>query len=102
MRRLRGQRTGAGGRDGLRLVSATVTGLACACASPAASLPPPVARAVAVAEGLRVRADAADSVLAAHQLDRQSYDSLLFEIARDTMLARLYTAAIHAGSEPTR
>lgn len=73
-----------------------------ACARGAESLPPPVAQAIAVAEGLRVHPDAPDSVLAAHGLDAGRYDSLLFAIARDTALASAYTRAIHARVLPTR
>lgn len=94
--------TGRGTRNGgsvtwvqVALATCLVTSFASACGKRTAELPPPVARAVAVVDGLRAHPDAPDSVLAAHGLDSRSFDSLLFEIAEDPVLAEAYTRAIH-------
>lgn len=59
-----------------------------------ASAPTVVDRAAAVARAIQADAAAADSILAAHGLTRAGFDSLMYEIAADSALARAYTEAI--------
>lgn len=54
----------------------------------------PVARAVAVAQAVRAQPNAADSILAAHGLTRDEFDSLMYDIAADSALAGTYAEAI--------
>jgi membrane-bound lytic murein transglycosylase B len=74
--------------------------LAAACSSPRgeaaseASATTAVDRAVAVAQAIEANPTAADSILAAHGLTRAGFDSLLYDIAADSALARAYTEAI--------
>lgn len=65
-------------------------------AGDAGSIPAPtvVDRAAAVARAIQADAAAADSILAAHGLTRAGFDSLMYEIAADSALARAYTEAI--------
>jgi hypothetical protein len=53
-----------------------------------------VDRAVAVARGIRAHPTAADSILAAHDLTRDGFDALMYDIAADSALARAYTEAV--------
>ena len=53
----------------------------------------PVDRAVAVARAIRADPAAADSILAAHGLTRSGLDSLMYDIAADSTLARVYSEA---------
>jgi len=52
-----------------------------------------VDRAVAVARAIRANPAAADSILASHGLTRAGLDSLMYEVAADSALARAYTEA---------
>jgi len=52
-----------------------------------------VDRAVAVAHAIRANPAAADSILAAHGLTRAGLDSLMYDVATDSALARVYTEA---------
>jgi hypothetical protein len=54
----------------------------------------PLDRAVAVARAIQATPAAADSILAAHGLTRDGFDSLMYDIAADSSLARAYTEAI--------
>lgn len=51
-------------------------------------------RSVTVARAIRATPGAADSILAAHGLTRSGFDSLMFAIAADSALARVYTESI--------
>jgi hypothetical protein len=53
-----------------------------------------VDRAAAVARAIQADTAAADSILAAHGLTRAGLDSLMYEIAADSALARAYAEAI--------
>jgi hypothetical protein len=59
-----------------------------------ASTTTPLDRAVAVARAIQATPAAADSILAAHGLTRAGFDSLMYDIAADSSLARAYTEAI--------
>ncbi|HET9515509.1 MAG TPA: hypothetical protein VFO95_16375 [Gemmatimonadales bacterium] len=59
-----------------------------------ASPPTVVDRAAAVAHAIQADTAAADSILAAHGLTRAGLDSLMYEIAADSALARAYAEAI--------
>lgn len=51
-------------------------------------------RSVTVARAIRAMPGAADSILTAHGLTRSGFDSLMFAIAADSALARVYTESI--------
>jgi hypothetical protein len=77
--------------------------LAAACSRPegnasgeprGASTTTAVDRAVAVARAIQANPAAADSILAAHGLTRAGFDSLMYDVAADSALARAYTEAI--------
>jgi hypothetical protein len=53
-----------------------------------------VARAVAVTLGIKANEAAADSVLAAHGLTAEGFDSLMYTIASDSAKAAAYREAI--------
>ena len=53
-----------------------------------------VDRAVAVVKGIEANRAAAESVLAAHQLTAEGFDSLMYVIAADSAKSAAYTAAI--------
>jgi hypothetical protein len=53
-----------------------------------------VDRAVAVVKGIEANRTAAESVLAAHQLTADGFDSLMYVIASDSAKSAAYTAAI--------
>jgi hypothetical protein len=53
-----------------------------------------VDRAASVARAIQADGAAADSILAAHGLTRAGFDSLMYEIAADSALARAYAEAI--------
>jgi hypothetical protein len=53
-----------------------------------------VDRAVAVVLGIRANRSAAESVLSAHQLTAEQFDSLMYEIASDSAKAAAYAKAI--------
>jgi hypothetical protein len=53
-----------------------------------------VDRAVAVVKGIEANRAAAESVLAAHQLTADGFDSLMYRIAADSAKAAAYAAAI--------
>ena len=53
-----------------------------------------VDRAVAVVKGIEAHRASAESVLAAHQLTADGFDSLMYIIAADSAKAAAYTAAI--------
>lgn len=53
-----------------------------------------VDRAVAVVKGIEANRSAAESVLAAHDLTADGFDSLMYVIAADSAKAAAYTAAI--------
>jgi hypothetical protein len=53
-----------------------------------------VDHAVALARAIRAHPTAADSILAAHDLTRDAFDTLMYDIAADSALARAYTEAI--------
>jgi hypothetical protein len=53
-----------------------------------------VDRAVVVARAIQATPTAADSIFAAHGLTRDEFDSLMYDIAADSALARAYTQAI--------
>ena len=52
-----------------------------------------VDRAVAVAHAIRANPAAADSILVSHGLTRAGLDSLMYDVAADSALARAYTEA---------
>jgi hypothetical protein len=74
-----------------------ILGAACGRAPDQAARRAPVEtaadRAVIVARAIRANPAAADSILAAHGLTRAGLDSLMYEIAADSALARAYTEA---------
>jgi hypothetical protein len=53
-----------------------------------------VDRAVAVTQGIRAHRAAADSVLAAHHMTAEGFDSLMYVIAADSAKAAAYRKAI--------
>jgi hypothetical protein len=53
-----------------------------------------VDRAVAVVKGIEANRASAESVLAAHQLTAEGFDSLMYVIAADSAKSAAYTAAI--------
>ena len=53
-----------------------------------------VDRAVAVVKGIEANRASAESVLAAHQLTADGFDSLMYVIAADSAKAAAYAAAI--------
>ena len=53
-----------------------------------------VDRAVAVVKGIEAHRAAAESVLAAHNLTADGFDSLMYVIAADSAKSAAYTAAI--------
>jgi len=74
--------------------------LAAACSRPGgeaaggASAMTAVDHAVAAAHAIQANPAATDSILAAHGLTRARFDSLMYEVAADSALARAYTEAI--------
>lgn len=82
-----------------RLTIGTALFLAATCSRPeeratgGASDMTPVDHAVAVARAIRAQPTAADSILAAHDLTRDAFDALMYDIAADSALARAYTEA---------
>lgn len=83
--------------SGLAFGSVLILGAACGRAPDQAARRAPVEtaadRAVIVARAIRANPAAADSILAAHGLTRAGLDSLMYEIAADSALARAYTEA---------
>jgi hypothetical protein len=81
------------------LVFGSVLILAAACgraqenATAGAAAPAVVDRAIAVAHGIQANPAAADSILASHGLTRAGLDSLMYDVAEDSALARVYTQA---------
>jgi hypothetical protein len=69
-------------------------GEASAAADEGASAIALVDRAVAVALAIRTNPAAGDSILAAHGLTRAAFDSLMYDVAADSALARAYAEAI--------
>jgi hypothetical protein len=53
-----------------------------------------VDRAVAVVKGIEANRSAADSVLAAHELTAEGFDSLMYTIAADSAKASAYAKAV--------
>ncbi len=51
-------------------------------------------RAIAVAHAIRANPAATDSILAAHRLTRAGLDSLMYEVASDSAMARAYGEAV--------
>jgi len=87
----------------LRLASATTLILAVACGGPngetaevngEASVLTGVELAVATARAIQAMPTAADSILTAHGLTRAGFDSLMYDIATDSALARVYAEAV--------
>lgn len=62
----------------------------------APSLDPKVEQAVEVANKISVDPGAADSILADAGLDRESFEALLYEIAKDPELSKSYAIAREA------
>ena len=62
-------------------------------APPAPSLDPKVEKAVTVANDISANPDDADAILTEAGLDRESFDKLLYEIARDPELSKSYAIA---------
>lgn len=62
-------------------------------AAEAAAVPAEVRLALTVAKGISANPTAADSVLGAHGLTRGGLDSLLYNIAVDSVKSALYNAA---------
>jgi hypothetical protein len=60
----------------------------------ATQLPPMVEHAVAVGKALEANPTATDSILAAHNLTRAGLDSLMYAIAADSAMARMYSEAM--------
>jgi hypothetical protein len=86
-----------------RLAFGTALLLAAACSRPGgeaagaaggASAMTAVDHAVAAARAIQASPAATDSILAAHGLTRARFDSLMYEVAADSALARAYTEAI--------
>lgn len=63
-----------------------------------ADLPEPVAQAVAIAQEFQTNPQGVESVLQAHDLSMPEYEALLYEIALDPELSRLYTRALESRS----
>jgi hypothetical protein len=55
---------------------------------------PVVDRAVVVARAIQANPAATDSILGAHGLTRVGFDSLMYDVAADSALARAYTEAM--------
>jgi hypothetical protein len=62
----------------------------------APSLDPKVERAVTLANQISAQPDAADSILAEAGMDRETFEKLLYEIARDPELSKSYAVAREA------
>jgi hypothetical protein len=62
----------------------------------APSLDPKVEQAVTLANKISAQPDAADSILEEAGLDRESFEKLLYEIARDPELSKSYAVAREA------
>jgi hypothetical protein len=65
-------------------------------APPAPTLDPKVEQAVTVANRIAASPSDADSILANAGLDRESFEKLLYEIARDPELSKSYAVAREA------
>lgn len=59
----------------------------------APELDPKVAKAVGVANDIAANPDASDEILAGAGLDREKFEALLYEIARDPELSKSYAIA---------
>ena len=86
-----------------RVAFSTALILAAACSRPrgdaagatgGASDMTAVDHAVAAAHAIQANPAATDSILAAHGLTRAGLDSLMYDVAADSALARAYTEAI--------
>lgn len=83
-----------------RLALGTALLLAAACsrsdegAAGGATAMTAVDRAVAVARAIQATPAAADSILGAHGLTRDGFDSLMYAIAADSALARVYAEGL--------
>jgi len=62
----------------------------------APSLDPKVEQAVTLANQISAQPDAADSILEEAGMDREAFEKLLYEIARDPELSRSYAVAREA------
>jgi len=78
------------------MIFAVALMLAVACGRPGSGVAGTTAvdRAVAVARAVRADPPATDSILAAHDFTRAEFDALLYHVAADSALARVYTGAI--------
>jgi hypothetical protein len=85
------------------LTLGTFLALAAGCGGQGEAAPEPggevsvvseVDQAVVTAKAIRANPVAADSILAAHGLTREGFDSLMYDVAADTARSRVYTEAM--------